>query len=146
MESSNETCLFFEKNSLSATTIALNNVPTYKVSTNLQGSTTKVRSAATNVLIAHMDAGKSLRISKWLERTTLADGTAFTLRIADGEFFLRSHHVHRLAFYGTDQASITAHWNKLPSGSPPLTLIVSPGLERSHAQIIAAFIYSEQKM
>lgn len=47
--------------------------------------------------------------------------------------------------YGTNQTSIVAHW-KPQTESSPLTLIISPGVERSHAQIIAAFLYAEQKM
>jgi hypothetical protein len=91
--------------------------------------------------------------------------TAFALQCADGPCFLRNHHIHRLAvrvdhclasgdftdihllpqLYGTDQTSIVAHW-KPQTESSPLTLIISPGVERSHAQIIAAFLYAEQKM
>ncbi|KAJ6524337.1 hypothetical protein B0H19DRAFT_1200436 [Mycena capillaripes] len=156
-----ETCLVFGKNSMVATMIMLNGAPVYKVSTSQHGGTTEVRSSDTDALVARIarreilpdtvkfpdvKGTKSLRISKWLKRTALADGTiAFALQCADGPYFLRNHHVHRLALYGTDQTSIVAHW-KSQTESSPLTLIISPGVERSHAQIIAAFLYAEQKM
>lgn len=85
----NETCLLFEQNSMLDSTITDNASPIYRVSTNEHGSVTELRAAGPNTVLARiarkeilpdtvkfpdMKGGKSMRVSKWLKRTTQKDG------------------------------------------------------------------------
>ncbi|KAJ7923621.1 hypothetical protein B0H13DRAFT_2401572 [Mycena leptocephala] len=114
-----------------------NGLPVYTVSTKKSGSTTEVHTPGTNALVARiarkellpstvvfpaLNDGKSIRIAKWLKRVTLPEGQGIA-----------------------DLSSIIAHW--APKTEPsPRTLIIAPGVERSHAQILAAFLYEDERL
>jgi hypothetical protein len=47
--------------------------------------------------------------------------------------------------YSADLSTIIAHW-ALKTESSPRTLVIAPGVERSHAQILAAFLYEDERL
>ncbi|KAJ6576029.1 hypothetical protein DFH09DRAFT_1150226 [Mycena vulgaris] len=153
--------LVFEKNSMVSTTITQNAVPVYAVSTSTHGGTTEVRATGTDALVARIarkellpdtvkfpdfQGGKSMRLSKWLKRTTLADGIpAATFETSSGVCVLCIDPVHRLVLYSADRTTIIAHW-QLKTDSSPMALVIAPKMQHAQAMILAAFLYEEQKM
>jgi hypothetical protein len=65
------------------------------------------------------------------------------LKILAGRYLLRCI-IHQL-FTEHDLETPVAHW-ELPDGSSPLSLILYPGTENFHPQIIAAFTIQDLKM
>ncbi|KAJ7509452.1 hypothetical protein B0H11DRAFT_1959699 [Mycena galericulata] len=153
------TCLNFGRDSMQTTTVLCRGKPVYAISTDQHGATTEVRVPGTQALVARIARkellpdtvafpdvgdGKALRVSKWLRRTKLADGLPAAILETDiGECVLRIHPEYRLALFTPDLSIIIAHWE---SGVTPPTLVLAPGIERSQAHILAAFLYEEQKM
>ncbi|KAJ6540836.1 hypothetical protein DFH09DRAFT_1323076 [Mycena vulgaris] len=105
--------LTFDTDSMINATIFLNSRPAYKISTELQGSTTEIRASVTSELLAcisrkeilpntiafpNVNDGKDMRLSKWLSRRKLPDGLhVWVIETEVGKCFLRKHPVHRLA-------------------------------------------------
>jgi hypothetical protein len=79
----------FGTDSMINTTIFRNSRPAYTISTELLGSTTEIRAADTSELLAsitrkdvlpstitfpHLNNGKAMKLSRWLNRQKIADG------------------------------------------------------------------------
>ncbi|KAJ7932201.1 hypothetical protein B0H13DRAFT_1956735 [Mycena leptocephala] len=154
--------LVFGTDSMLNCTITRNGAPEYTVSTKKGGSTTEVHASGTDALLARivrkdlfpstvvfpdLNDGKAIRLAKWLKRVTLADGQglAASLETDVGICYLRLHPTLRLALYSADLSTIIAHW-ALKTESSPRTLIIAPEVERSHAQILAAFLYEDERL
>ncbi|KAJ7727558.1 hypothetical protein DFH07DRAFT_851754 [Mycena maculata] len=154
--------LTFATDSMINATLYRNARPAYKLSTKLQGTTTELRDCGTSELLAriirreilpdtvtfpNLDDGKDIRVSKWLRPCKLPNGLeAQVVETELGKCFLRRDPVHRLALYTEyDLEKPVAHW-KLPDNASPLSLILHPGTENFHPQIIAAFTIEELKM
>ncbi|KAJ7036342.1 hypothetical protein C8F04DRAFT_953916 [Mycena alexandri] len=155
-------CLDFSTDSMINTTLYRDSRPAYTISTELQGSTTELRTAGTLQLLAricrkevlpdtvsfpNINDGKDLRLSKWLRRCTLPDGIhAHLIETEVGNCLLKKHIDHRLALFAEyDPETPVAHWERR-DGTSPLSLILYAGTENFHPQIIAAFIVQELKM
>ncbi|KAJ7488187.1 hypothetical protein FB451DRAFT_733105 [Mycena latifolia] len=153
--------LVFERNSMLSTTVTRGGSPLYAVSTDKHGLTTEVRAPGTDTLLVRVarrdifpdtiafaaDANsKPMRLSKWLKRSTLADGfSAATFDTPAGACVLRTHPVYRLAVYTADLTCIIAHWK--PDAAMALVLAKGTTLDAaSEVRIFAAFLYEEQRM
>jgi hypothetical protein len=80
------TSLVFAKPSMLNTTIQLDSIPVYTLSTRLPGLTTNIRSASTSELVGRISRknflpdtvtlpnGKTLRTSRWLKETKMMNG------------------------------------------------------------------------
>ncbi|KAJ7840055.1 hypothetical protein B0H14DRAFT_2785855 [Mycena olivaceomarginata] len=93
------------------------------------------------------DGGKEMRLSKWMRRCMLPDGShAHGVETEMGNCLLKIHPVHRLALYTErDPGTPIAHWERATATSP-LSLVLYPGTENFYPKIIAAFTVSELKM
>ncbi|KAJ7907817.1 hypothetical protein B0H13DRAFT_1715704 [Mycena leptocephala] len=155
-------CLTFSKDSMINTTLYRDSRPVYTISTKLQGTATEIRAAGTAELLARIcrndilpntvafpsiNDGKEMRLSKWLRGCKLPDGShAYVIETELGKCFLKKHRTHRLVLFTEhDLETPVAHW-ELPDGSSPLSLILYPGTENFHPQIIAAFTIQDLKM
>ncbi|KAJ7436484.1 hypothetical protein B0H11DRAFT_1754780 [Mycena galericulata] len=155
-------CLTFSADSMINATLFLDSRPTYKLSTKLQGTTTKLRAVDTSALLARITRrevlpntvtfpnvgdGKEMRVSSWLKRCKLEDGIeACIIETGVGKCFLKRDRKYRLALYSEyDPDNPVAHWKRTDPASP-LSLILYPGTEDFHPQIIAAFTIEELKM
>ncbi|KAK7036192.1 hypothetical protein R3P38DRAFT_2910950 [Favolaschia claudopus] len=153
-------CLAFETDSMLNTTLCENAVPLYRVTTNTHGSITEIRTTGSDTLIARIarknifpstvtfpdvNGGKPMRIKEWLKPTKFPNGLlGCTLQTPLGDMIMGGHpEYNSIALFNTDLTQIIAHW-KPKSDSLPLILVLSPGYESAHAQIIAAFLYEEQ--
>ncbi|KAJ7453333.1 hypothetical protein B0H11DRAFT_2245563 [Mycena galericulata] len=155
-------CLTFSVDSMINATLFLGSRPTYKLSTKLQGTTTIISAVGTSALLARITRrevlpstvifpnvgdGKEMRVSSWMKRCKLEDGSeARIIETGVGKCFLKRDRTYRLALYSEyDLNKPVAHWKCTDSASP-LSLILYPGTEDFHAQIIVAFITEELKM
>ncbi|KAJ6597555.1 hypothetical protein DFH09DRAFT_82482 [Mycena vulgaris] len=154
--------LVFDTNSMLAATLSLDARPAYTIATPPAGSPTELRAADTGALLARiscrallpdticfpsLNGGKAMRVSKWLKRCALPDGLeAHAITTDVGKFFLTRDLAHRLALFAEhDLEHPVAHWRGPAPGRPP-TLVLYPGTEDFHAQIIAAFALQELKI
>ncbi|KAF7365733.1 Peptide methionine sulfoxide reductase [Mycena venus] len=155
-------CLTFSANSMINAILYRDGRPVYTISTELLGSTTEIKASATSELLAritrkellpdivtfpNVDGGKDMRLSKWMRRCKLPDGShAHVIETEVGNCLLRKHRTHRLALFTEyDLESPVAHWER-PDESSPLSLILYSGTENFHPQIITAFTVQELKM
>ncbi|KAJ6610526.1 hypothetical protein B0H10DRAFT_2224905 [Mycena sp. CBHHK59/15] len=153
----------FENNNMLKTTLLLNSIPTYTVTTNLHGSITELRTAGRNTLVGRIrrnkicpntitfptvNGGRSMRLGGWFKRIRLADGSpAVVIKTEVGICFLRTHSVYRLALFSEDLQFMIAHWQPHTDPSSPITLVLLvAATETFCAQIIAAFLLEEQTM
>jgi hypothetical protein len=89
--------LKFDTNSMTNATLSLNSVPMYIISTDSPGAITEIRAAGTNEVLARilrkgllpdtikfpdLNAGKDMRLSKWLKSIKLPDGSYASYRIS----------------------------------------------------------------
>ncbi|KAJ7930989.1 hypothetical protein B0H13DRAFT_1960077 [Mycena leptocephala] len=126
--------LVFGTDSMLNCTITRNGAPEYTVSTKKGGSTTEVHASGTDTLLAR------------IARKDLFPSTVGCFAETDvGICYLRLHPTLRLALYSADLSTIIVHW-ALKTESSPRTLIIAPGVERSHAQILAAFLYEDERL
>ncbi|KAJ7486890.1 hypothetical protein FB451DRAFT_774768 [Mycena latifolia] len=154
--------LTFLPDNMNNTTIFLNSRPAYQISTALQGSTTEIRASDTSELLVRISRkeilpttiafprisnGKDLRLSKWMVRQKLPEGGhVHVIETEVGKCLLRKHPVHRLALFTEyDLENPVAHWRR-PDDTSPLSLVLYPGTENFHPEIIAAFTIQELKM
>ncbi|KAJ7271656.1 hypothetical protein C8J57DRAFT_1319467 [Mycena rebaudengoi] len=151
------TSLVFTKPSMLNTTIKLDSIPVYTLSTRLPGLTTNIRSAHTSELVGRMSRriflpdtvtlpnGKTLRVSRWLKETKMADGSPARLLHLDGEpRFLTQHSDYGLALFEANAETIVAHWQPATKSSE-LALVLSPGMEQFQTKVLVAFLLVEQE-
>ncbi|KAF7332935.1 Peptide methionine sulfoxide reductase [Mycena venus] len=157
------TTLVFEKNSMLNTTILCNSSPSpaYTVSTRWPTSPTNIRAANTDelvgrinprtfmpdtIMLPHAYGGEELRVSKWLKREKLGDGSpASVLSLGEERRFLVVHKEYGLALLAADTKTILAHWRPETSSSR-LALIISHGLEKFETEILVAFLFEEGRL
>ncbi|KAJ7761633.1 hypothetical protein B0H14DRAFT_2973023, partial [Mycena olivaceomarginata] len=154
--------LTFSDNSMINATLYRDSHPVYTIATASQGLNTEIRSSDTSELLARItrrsflpdlitfpnhDGGKEMRLSKWMRRCMLPDGShAHGIETEMGNCLLKIHPVHRLALYTErDPGTPIAHWERATATSP-LSLVLYPGTENFYPKIIAAFTVSELKM
>ncbi|KAJ7488897.1 hypothetical protein FB451DRAFT_1080370 [Mycena latifolia] len=155
--------LVFDANDVMNATLSLNSTPAYTISTDSRGTTTEIRAAETNEVLARVvrkgllpdtitfpdvNGGKELRLSKWLKSAKLPDGVpGSVIETEVGKCFLRKYRQYRLALFTEhDPENPVAYLQRPTTATPvPLALVLQPGTEHFCAQIIAAFIIQEQK-
>ncbi|KAF8205176.1 hypothetical protein K438DRAFT_1932098 [Mycena galopus ATCC 62051] len=154
--------LTFSANSMINATLYRDSQATYTIATQLQGSTTEIRTAGTSQVLARIsrkellpntitfpdiNSGKDTRLGKWLRRCKLQDGShAHVIETEVGNCVLKKHPVYRLALFTEyDLESPVAHWEREDVTSP-LSLVLYSGTENFYVQIIAAFTVQELKM
>ncbi|KAJ6529657.1 hypothetical protein B0H19DRAFT_1192983 [Mycena capillaripes] len=159
---SSPTCYTFSKDSMINTTLCLNARPVYTISTELQGTTTEIKASDTGELVSricrreilpetiafpNLKDGKVMKLKKWLHRRKLDDGShAYEIETEMGTCLLKKHPIYRLAlFKDYDLETPVARWER-PNASSPISLLLWPGTEKFHPQIIAAFTIRELKM
>ncbi|KAJ7761634.1 hypothetical protein B0H14DRAFT_377847 [Mycena olivaceomarginata] len=155
-------CLMFSTDSMINATLHRDSQPAYTITTELQGSTTEIRTAGTSQLLAritrrevlpdiiafpNINGGKDMRLGKWMRRCKLPDGShAHFIETEVGTCVLKKHRVNRLALFTEfDAETPVAHWERADQASP-LSLMLYSGTENFHPQIIAAFTVQELKM
>ncbi|KAJ7754631.1 hypothetical protein DFH07DRAFT_822887 [Mycena maculata] len=155
------TSLVFDKDSMINTTIQLNLSPAYTVSTRFPGSTTEIRSAGTGTVVGRINRRtylpdtvafpdapnrKAVKISTWLKDAKLADGSpGSVLQLGKESTFLVAHSDYELALFAGDMKTILAHWQPR-TGSANRALIIFAGMEKHQTEILAAFLFQEQKI
>ncbi|KAJ7491390.1 hypothetical protein B0H11DRAFT_2277885 [Mycena galericulata] len=163
-------CLSFSRDSMKNATLSLGSgAPTYTISTDPQNSCTEIWAAGSSdsevlvriawkpilpdtIAFPDMNGGKEMRLTKWLRKAKLPDGSSVHfIETKHGNFFLKIHPVHRLALFRThDPETIVAHWRYPTNNDEPWfpALILNGGAikEADRPQIIAAFILRESRM
>ncbi|KAK7039874.1 peptide methionine sulfoxide reductase [Favolaschia claudopus] len=159
-------CLTFSRNSMINTTLFRDETrhPAYTLTTELRGSATNLHCSATGKLLARVtrrellpdvlafpdidnDAKlKEVRLSKWMRRCKLPDGSHAHIIVSEmGNCVLKKDLLHRLALFTEyDLSTPIAHWDVSVPGS--LSLVLYPGTENFHPQILVAFTVQELKM
>ncbi|KAJ7159964.1 hypothetical protein C8R43DRAFT_993966 [Mycena crocata] len=156
--------LVFSHNSLKNATVFLGSRPVYIISTNSQNSVTEIRGAETEEVLVHiarnklradtiafptLKAAKEMRLTKWLGKCHLSDGSStYAIDTEQGKFLLKAHPVHRLAlFCENDLETPVAHWQNPQETSGPM-LVMQAATWRSEAcpEIMAAFVVREFNM
>ncbi|KAJ7453325.1 hypothetical protein B0H11DRAFT_2245555 [Mycena galericulata] len=163
-------CLSFSRNSMKNATLSLGSgIPTYIISTDPQNPWTEIRAAGTSdsevlvriawksvladtIAFPEINGGKEMRLTKWLRKAKLSDGsTIHFIETKHGNFFLKIHPVHRLALFSAhDPETVVAHW-RYPSNNdepwlPALILRGGAIKDADRPQIIAAFLVREFKL
>ncbi|KAJ6453717.1 hypothetical protein C8R45DRAFT_846894 [Mycena sanguinolenta] len=158
-------CLTFSTNSMINVTLYRDSQPAYLISTDLRigGSTTEIRAAGNTEVLArvtrkevlpdtiafpHIKGGEEMRLSKWLHRCKSPDDSdAHAIETDVGSCVLKKwHSAYRLALFAKyDLETPVAHWER-ENTIHPLSLVLYPGTENFHPQIIAAFTIMELKM
>ncbi|KAJ7486950.1 hypothetical protein FB451DRAFT_1228389 [Mycena latifolia] len=159
--------LLFNTDSMKNATLFLDfaSVPAYTISTDSKNSCTELRAASTGELLARItrkdvlpdtiafpqvDGGTEMRMSKWLRKTALPDGSpAHVMDTEHGKYFLKSNPVHRLALFSEHELETpVAHWEHRDDTLPPVLVIQSGSTAwgATQPQIIAAFIVREFKL
>ncbi|KAJ7247584.1 hypothetical protein C8J57DRAFT_722101 [Mycena rebaudengoi] len=156
------TVLVFGANSMLSSTLFANASPVYALSTDARGSTTTLKTTGTAGLVARIarndlfsdtvtfpnfNSGKAIKTKKWLQEVQLPDGfNASLFETPTRKYTLRRHTEYRLALFHEDLQTIAANWQPTTDASSPMTLVLAPGTEKCHPQIIAAFLLEEQKL
>ncbi|KAJ7247587.1 hypothetical protein C8J57DRAFT_722130 [Mycena rebaudengoi] len=156
------TALVFGANSMLSSTLFANSSPVYALSTDARGSTTTLKTTGTAALVARiarknlfsdtvtfpsLNNGKAIKMKKWLKEVQLPDGfTASLFETPTRKYILRRHSEYRLALFHEDLQTIAANWQPTTDASSPMTLVLAPGTEKCHPQIITAFLLFEQKL
>ncbi|KAJ7142636.1 hypothetical protein C8R44DRAFT_974276 [Mycena epipterygia] len=156
--------LVFSHDSMTNASLLVDSTPRYTISSNSQNSITEIRAAGTTELLAQIsrkevlpdtiafvgvNAGKEMRLSKWLRKTRLLDGSVGHVIETEehGNFILKPHRRLRLALFRDDDLETPlAHWQR-PSDTAPPALVLQAGTRASvRPQIIAAFVVQEFRM
>ncbi|KAJ6555838.1 hypothetical protein B0H19DRAFT_1151324 [Mycena capillaripes] len=143
------------------TTILRNSSPAYTVSTRWATSPTNIHAAGTGALLAkinprtllsdtvmfrHAYEGKEVKLSKWLQRERLDDGSPASVLLLCGERrFLIRHNEYGLTLFAADMRTILARWRP-ETKSLPLALVISRGMETFETEILTAFLFEEGKL
>ncbi|KAJ6535702.1 hypothetical protein B0H19DRAFT_1183990 [Mycena capillaripes] len=143
------------------TTILRSSSPAYTVSTRWVTSPTNIHAAVTGALLAkinprtllpdtvmfrHTYKAKEVKLSRWLQREKLNDGSPANVLSLGGERrFLIHHNEYGLVLFAADMRTILARWRP-ETKSFPLALVISRGMERFETEILTAFLFEEGKL
>ncbi|KAJ7142622.1 hypothetical protein C8R44DRAFT_760891 [Mycena epipterygia] len=156
--------LIFSRDSMTNATLLVDAASRYTISSNSQNSITEIRAADTTKLLAQIfrrdilpdtiafpsvNAGKGIRMSKWLRKTKLLDGSVgYVIETEEhGNFVLRVHRQLRLALFREDDLDTpVAHWQRSSDTAAPALILQAGTWNSVRPQIIAAFIVQEFRM
>ncbi|ESK83759.1 hypothetical protein Moror_2077 [Moniliophthora roreri MCA 2997] len=158
------TRLVFDRNNIRNTSISIRSSPAYtlKTTTGTLGSKTEIIDAITDQSIASIERrellpnivklksvedGKSMKLSKWLRKVKLPDGSHGTVvnTLPQGQFIWKTDPVHRLVLYPEGSTMPVARLERATT-STPLALLVFPGAMQYADQIITSFLAVEQEL
>ncbi|KAF8162774.1 hypothetical protein B0H34DRAFT_293991 [Crassisporium funariophilum] len=154
--------LFFDRNSVINTTLHSRAGPLYKVTTN-KGvtrtdlcdlseqrvvATVKRREIFPDVVVFAHRNGKSIQVRKWLRRRKPPQviTPCAVLETEVGRFTWRSDSTYRLALYHEGQTQSPIAFCKVMHDPPTLALMLRPGLDNLHVEIITSFLILEHRL